>query len=141
MRPNFVMETEPQRLVLFDGVCNFCNSAVLFIVDRDPKERFKFASLQSDTGQKTLREHKCDPAIDSVVLVEGERTFLRSTAALRIARALRWPWPILFYLFILVPRVLRDAAYRYFATHRYQWFGKSDQCRIPTPELRRRIVT
>lgn len=133
------MEQE-QRLVLFDGVCNFCNSAVLFIVDRDPAERFKFASLQSDAGQRVLQEHKCDPQIDSVVLVEGARTYLRSTAALRIAKALKFPWPILFYLFIWIPRALRDAAYRYFATHRYQWFGKSDQCRIPTPELRRRIV-
>lgn len=134
------MDQAERRLVLFDGVCTFCNWAVLFIVDRDPKERFVFAPLQSDLGRRTLKEHACDPQIDSVVLVEAGRTYTRSTAALRIARALRWPWPIFFYLFILVPRVLRDLAYRYFARHRYQWFGKSDQCRIPTPELRRRIL-
>jgi predicted DCC family thiol-disulfide oxidoreductase YuxK len=134
------MDADQKRLVLFDGVCNFCNWAVLFIVDRDPVERFHFASLQSDAGQKVLAEQRCDPAIESVVLVEDGRAFLRSTAALRIARGLKWPWPLLFYLFIWIPRVLRDAAYRYFSMHRYQWFGKSDQCRIPTPELKRRIV-
>jgi len=134
------MDAQEKRLVLFDGVCNFCNWAVLFIVDRDPKERFLFASLQSDVGQQTLREHKCDPNLESVLLVENDKPYTRSTAALRIARQLRWPWPILFYLFILIPRFVRDAAYRYFAAHRYQWFGKADQCRIPTPELRRRIV-
>lgn len=134
------MDAQTKRLVLFDGVCNFCNSAVLFIVDRDPKEHFIFASLQSDIGQQTLEEHKCDPQLDSVLLVEDGKAYTRTTAALRIARQLRFPWPILFYLFILVPRFIRDAAYRYFARHRYDWFGKADQCRIPTPELRRRIV-
>ena len=129
-----------QRLVLFDGECTFCNGAVLFIVDRDPHERFVFASLQSDVGQATLARHHVDDDIDSIVLVERDQAHTCSTAALRIARGLRWPWPVLYYLFMLVPRVLRDAAYRYFAKHRYQWFGRTDQCRIPTPELRRRIL-
>lgn len=128
------------RLVLFDGVCNFCNDAVLFIVDRDPRERFRFASLQSDVGQTTLKEHALDPSLESIVLLEDGRAHLCSTAALRIARALRFPWPLFYYALIWIPRPLRDAAYRYFAAHRYQWFGKSEQCRIPTPELRRRIV-
>jgi len=134
------MDADSKRLVLFDGVCNFCNSAVLFIVDRDPKEKFVFASLQSDLGKETLERLKCDPQLDSVVMVDHGKPYLRSTAALRIARELKWPWPILFYLFILIPRFIRDAAYRTFARNRYKWFGKSDQCRIPTPELRRRIV-
>lgn len=130
-----------QRLVLFDGECNFCNGAVLFIVDRDPKERFKFASLGSDVGQATLKRHHCKQDLDSVVLVENGQAYTCSTAALRIARGLRFPWFLLFYLFMLVPRALRDWGYRYFARHRYQWFGKADQCRIPTPDLRRRMVT
>lgn len=134
------MDAEAKRLVLFDGVCNFCNDAVLFIVDRDPEEHFKFASLQSDAGQKILRERGCDPDIQSIVLVEGERTYLRSTAALRIARGLRFPWPLFFYAFVWVPAGLRDLAYSYFAKNRYRWFGKSEQCRIPTPALRRRIL-
>lgn len=130
-----------QRLVLFDGACNFCNGAVLFIVDRDPKERFKFASLQSEVGQGTLQRHDCRQDLDSVVLVEKGRAYTCSTAALRIAKGLRFPWFLFFYLFMLVPRALRDWAYRYFARHRYQWFGKADQCRIPTPDMRRRMVT
>jgi predicted DCC family thiol-disulfide oxidoreductase YuxK len=135
------MDADSKRLVLFDGVCNFCNAVVLFIVDRDPKERFMFASLQSDAGQKTLVEHRCDKDLQSVLLVENGKPLLRSTAALHIFKLLKWPWPLLFYLFIWIPRFIRDAGYNYFASHRYQWFGKSDQCRIPTPELRRRILT
>jgi predicted DCC family thiol-disulfide oxidoreductase YuxK len=129
-----------QRLVLFDGECNFCNGAVLFIVDRDPRERFVFASLQSDVGQASLKRHHCREDLDSVVLVEQGEAYVCSTAALRIAKALRFPWPILFYLGMLVPLFIRNWMYRYFAKHRYQWFGKTDQCRIPTPELRRRML-
>lgn len=147
------MYAESKRLLLFDGVCNFCNGAVLFIVDRDPSERFVFAALQSDVGVQTLRAHHLvenepsptagggEPDLDSIVLVEGDRAYTRSTAALHVAKGLKWPWPVLYYAFIWLPAPLRDAAYSYFARHRYAWFGKSDQCRIPTPELRRRILT
>jgi predicted DCC family thiol-disulfide oxidoreductase YuxK len=129
-----------QRLVLFDGVCNFCNAAVLFIVDRDPRERFVFAPLSSDVGQATLKRYGCREDLDSVVLVENDHAYTCSTAALRIARGLRFPWPLFFYLGMLVPKAVRNWMYRYFAAHRYQWFGKSDQCRIPTPAMRRRMV-
>jgi predicted DCC family thiol-disulfide oxidoreductase YuxK len=136
------MYAESKRLLLFDGVCNFCNSTVLFIVDRDPHERFVFAALQSDVGLQTLRDHGVvDPSLDSIVLIEGSRAYTRSTAALHVAKALKWPWPVLYYLLIWLPASLRDVAYGYFASHRYAWFGRSDQCRIPTPELRRRILT
>jgi predicted DCC family thiol-disulfide oxidoreductase YuxK len=150
------MYAESKRLLLFDGVCNFCNEAVLFVVDRDPNERFVFAALQSDVGLQTLRDHSLvesrgsalasvalegEPDLDSIVLIEGDRAYTRSTAALHVAKGLKWPWPVLYYAFIWLPVSLRDAGYRYFASHRYAWFGKSDQCRIPTPELRRRILT
>jgi len=136
------MYAESKRLLLFDGVCNFCNSTVLFIVDRDPSERFVFAALQSDVGVQTLRDHGVvDPSLDSIVLIEGDRAYTRSTAALHVAKGLKWPWPVLYYLLVWLPVSLRDVAYGYFARHRYAWFGKSDQCRIPTPELRRRILT
>jgi predicted DCC family thiol-disulfide oxidoreductase YuxK len=148
------MYAESKRLLLFDGVCNFCNSSVLFILDRDPHERFVFAALQSDVGVKTLRDHGLvdarsagqggvdgEPDLDSIVLIDGDRAYTRSTAALHVAKGLRWPWPVLYYLFIWLPVSVRDVGYRYFAAHRYTWFGKSDQCRIPTPELRRRILT
>jgi predicted DCC family thiol-disulfide oxidoreductase YuxK len=125
----------------------------LFVVDRDPSERFVFAALQSDVGVQTLRDHGLvdgepapaahagEPDLDTIVLIEGERAYTRSTAALHVAKGLRWPWPVLYYAFIWLPVSVRDAGYSYFARHRYAWFGKSDQCRIPTPELRRRILT
>ena len=128
-----------ELLMLFDGVCNFCNDAVLWVIDRDPHERFQFASLQSELGQRIVRERGLSPALSSFVLVEGERTHVRSAAALRAARALRFPWPLL-YVLMLVPRFLRDAGYDFFAARRYIWFGKSESCRVPTPELRRRFV-
>ncbi|MDB4975164.1 MAG: thiol-disulfide oxidoreductase, partial [Myxococcaceae bacterium] len=135
------MEAAEKKLILFDGVCNFCNSSVLFVVDRDPEERFMFAALQSDAGARTLREHGlADLPLSTMALVEGEHIWLRSDAALRVARGLRWPWPLLFHLLRWVPHSLRDAAYSYFARHRYVWFGQSEQCRVPTPELRRRML-
>ncbi|MDB4989629.1 MAG: thiol-disulfide oxidoreductase family protein [Myxococcaceae bacterium] len=135
------MYAEPKQLVLFDGVCNFCNSSVLFIVDHDPKERFVFAALQSEAGVRALAEHGLgELPLSTLVLLEGGRYWLRSDAALHIAKGLRWPWPLLSYVLRLIPRFIRDAGYRYFAGHRYAWFGQSNQCRVPTPELRRRIV-
>ena len=113
-------------VVMFDGVCNLCNGIVRFISARDPRARFRFAPLES-------------PAADTLVLVEEGRTFTRSTAALRIARRLRFPWPLA-YALIIVPTPIRDALYDFVARHRYQWFGrKDDACRIdspPTAQLR-----
>jgi predicted DCC family thiol-disulfide oxidoreductase YuxK len=132
----------PSAVVLFDGVCNFCNGAVHFIVDRDPHRRFRFAALQSEAGARALREHGRQPAAgdpDSIVLIEGDRVSERSTAALRIARRLRFPWPFL-SAFLLVPRPLRDLVYRYIARNRYRWFGRTDECRVPTPDLRARFL-
>jgi predicted DCC family thiol-disulfide oxidoreductase YuxK len=134
-----------KALLLFDGVCNFCNGAVLFLIDRDPRERLVFASLQSELGQATLRAHGLLGGGDdlgasaSMVLIEEGRVYQRSAAALRLVRLLRWPWPLL-YAAVLVPRAVRDWAYDTFAARRY-WFGQSNQCRVPTPELRRRFIT
>jgi predicted DCC family thiol-disulfide oxidoreductase YuxK len=128
-----------KSLLLFDGVCNVCNASVLFIVDRDPREHFQFASLQSELGARTLREHGLPMDLDTVVLIEGGKAYVRSSAALRVARRLRWPWPLL-YALVLVPRGLRDVLYNAFASRRYALFGKSDSCRVPTPELRRRML-
>ena len=132
---------EHKRIVLFDGQCNFCNSTVLFIIDRDPKERFAFAPLQSELGQELLRARGItDVQPETVVLIDRERVFTRSTAGLRIAFGMGSLWPLLGALGFLIPRPLRDAAYRAFAKRRYRWFGKSEQCRVPTPELRRRFL-
>ncbi len=124
-------------IILFDGVCNLCNGSVNFIIERDPQQRFRFAALQSDFGRELLRRHHLRPDhLESIVLIENERVFTDSTAALRIAKQLRWPWPI-FFGGILMPPFMRDAVYRWIARNRYRWFGKQESCRIPTPELRR----
>jgi predicted DCC family thiol-disulfide oxidoreductase YuxK len=128
-----------KSLLLFDGVCNVCNATVLFVVDRDPHEHFQFASLQSELGARTLREYGLPMDLNTVVLIENGKAYVRSSAALRMARRLRWPWP-LFYALMLIPRALRDVLYDAFASRRYALFGKSEQCRIPTPELRRRML-
>ena len=136
-------EPASHPVVLFDGVCNLCNGAVQFIVDRDPRGTFRFTSLQSERAASLLREHGREPPRgepDSVVLIEDGRVYERSTAALRIARRLSGAWP-LFYAFLIVPRLLRDAVYSLIARYRYRWFGKSEQCRVPTPELRARFLT
>jgi predicted DCC family thiol-disulfide oxidoreductase YuxK len=131
---------EGHALVLFDGVCNLCNSSVNFIIDRDPAGYFKFAALQDETVASLLaRFDLSTDYLDSVVLLEEGRCYRESTAALRIARRLRGGWP-LFYAFIVVPRPVRDVVYGWIARNRYRWFGKRDTCRIPTPELRERFL-
>lgn len=128
-------------IVLFDGVCNLCNGSVQFLIKRDRQARLRFASLQSDTGQKLQADLGMDPqALDSVVLVEGDRWYKESDAALRIARNLPGPWKLL-AAFRIVPRPLRDAVYRLIARNRYRWFGKAETCWLPTPELRSRFLT
>jgi predicted DCC family thiol-disulfide oxidoreductase YuxK len=138
--PALPVDPAEHPIVLFDGVCNLCNGVVRFVIDRDPRARFRFASLQSELGRGLLRHHGLDPeALDAVMLVDGEGAHVRSTAALRIARGLRAPWPWLAPL-ALVPRVLRDAVYDFVARHRYRWFGKRDACALPTPEQRARFL-
>jgi predicted DCC family thiol-disulfide oxidoreductase YuxK len=128
-------------VLLFDGVCNFCNGAVNFIIDRDPEGRFQFASLQSPEGRALAAPHGIDGSAPStMVLIEGGKAYTKSAAALRIARQLRAPWPLAFVA-VIVPKPLRDAAYRYFAANRYRWFGRSESCRVPTPELRSRFLS
>ena len=127
-------------ILLFDGVCNFCAASVRFVIQRDPAGAFRFASLQSETARELLREHNLDPdAMDSVVLIEGGHAWRESDAGLRVCRRLVWPWRWLWPL-RFVPRVLRDAVYRFIARNRYRWFGKSDTCMVPTPEVRARFL-
>ena len=127
-------------IVLFDGVCNLCNGSVQFILQRDPAGKFRFASLQSDLAQRLLTERGLDPkALDSVVVIDGGRLYRESDAALRIARDMRGAWKTL-TVFRVIPRPLRDWAYRLIARNRYRWFGKSETCWLPTPELRGRFL-
>jgi len=140
MRPIDSAMAEPASIVLFDGVCNVCNSAVNFIIDRDRRGRFRFASLQSDAGRRLCKAHGIPLELDSIALVVGDRAYTESAAVLRIAKDLDGPWPALFSLVVL-PRALRDRAYRYFAAHRYEWFGRSEVCRVPTKDVLRRFLT
>lgn len=129
-------------IVLFDGVCNFCNASVQFIIDRDPTQRFRFAPLQSDVAKDLLRAHGVTPPVgdpDTIILVDGDRIHMRSGAALRIARQLAGAWKLL-AIFLVVPWFLRDLGYLIIAKNRYRFFGKSDTCRIPTPEFRARFL-
>jgi predicted DCC family thiol-disulfide oxidoreductase YuxK len=136
---NAATEPAARPVILFDGVCNLCHGSVRFIIDRDPHARFAFASLQSDVGRALLAEHGAAADLGSVVLVEDGVCHHRSTAALRIARRLSGAWPLL-YALIVVPRPVRDAVYGWVARNRYRWFGRTDACRIPTPEHAHRFL-
>lgn len=125
-------------VVLFDGVCNLCNASVNFLIDRDPEATFRFAALQSEVGQRLVAG--CDlKGEDTIVLVDNGRCYIRSAAALQIARRMRGAWPLLGVL-LVVPAPLRDIVYRWIARNRYRWFGKQDACRLPTPDLQRRFL-
>ncbi len=127
-------------ILLFDGVCNFCNGSVNFIIERDKIGYFKFAPLQSEIGQKLLDEYKIDKEnTDSVILIEDEKVYTHSTAALRVARRLDGFWKY-FYAFIIMPRPIRDFFYKLFAKNRYRLFGKQDACMLPTAAIRARFL-
>ncbi len=126
-------------IVLFDGACNLCNAAVSFILRHDGRQRFRFASLQSAVGIDLLRRHGLPETLDSVVMIDGDQAYTRSTAALRIATELDSPWPLA-GLLALVPRHLRDDAYDFVARHRTQWFGRKAECRVPTDAERARFL-
>lgn len=127
-------------IVLFDGVCNFCNGSVNFVIERDKAGYFKFAPLQSEIGEKLMAENRVKKSeTDSVILLEDEHVYLYSTAALRIARKLDglWSWA---YALIIVPKPIRDFLYKLFAKYRYSLFGRQDSCMLPTPEIRARFL-
>ncbi len=134
------IEGIPDNLVLFDGVCNLCNASVNFVIDRDPNRVFTFASLQSEVGGVLLETQGVSgKELSSVMLWKGGVLHKKSKAALEIARKLSGLWPLL-YVFIIVPRFLRDLVYDFIANNRYKWFGKTDQCRLPAPGLKDRFL-
>lgn len=129
-----------QPIIFFDGVCNLCNSSVNFVIDRDPKGKFKFAALQSDQARAILNGTSIRPEdLESIVFYDGQKTFRKSRAALEIARRMKGLWPVL-YVFIIFPGFLRDIVYDFIARNRYKWFGKREACRVPTPELKSRFL-
>jgi predicted DCC family thiol-disulfide oxidoreductase YuxK len=126
-------------IVLFDGVCNFCNAAVNFIIRHDHSQKFKFAPLQSEFGQELRGKHGIGEDVDSIVLVENDGAYLHSTAALRIAKRLGGVFSLA-YGFIIVPPFIRDFLYKTFAKFRYKLFGRRDVCMMPTPDVRARFL-
>jgi len=127
-------------VLLFDGVCNLCNAAVAFVLKRDRRRWFRFASLQSPVAARLLARHGRSAAdLSSLVLIEEGEVLTRSAAALRIARRLGRGWKLL-ALFRVVPAPLRDAVYDGIARHRYNWFGKRASCMVPSAEWRERFL-
>jgi predicted DCC family thiol-disulfide oxidoreductase YuxK len=162
--PADAASTADHAVVLFDGACNLCSASVRFVLARDRTDYFRFASLQSEVGRALLVKYHVtdaglgdgaesggadggaggggDGAGGSIVLIENGRVFTRSTAALRIARRLKRPWPVA-SLFLAIPRPLRDAVYNFIARHRYRWFGRADACAIDAAsgsDLQRKLI-
>jgi len=132
------MTTDP--IILFDGVCNFCNGAVNFTIKRDKKKEIKFAALQSETGAVLLKQYGL-PVNDlrSFLFIENGKVYNRSTAALKVCRHLTGLWPLC-YGFIIVPSFIRNGIYDFIAKNRYKWFGQREECMLPTPEVRARFL-
>ena len=129
------------KIILFDGVCNLCDSAVQFIIKHDKNAVFKFASLQSDIGKRLLKERGVDfESIDSIVFIDmGSAYYIKSTAALEIARHLDGSYSF-FKNFLVIPVGFRDWVYDFVARNRYKWYGKKDACMIPTADLKSRFL-
>jgi predicted DCC family thiol-disulfide oxidoreductase YuxK len=123
-----------KSIIFFDGVCNLCNASIDFIIQRDKKDRFLVGALQDEWSKKVLSKYgvKRD-YLDSLVLLENQEIFYKSTAALKIAKSLSGLWPV-FYPLIVLPQEFRNVIYDWIATNRYRWFGKKSTCRLPSPE-------
>jgi predicted DCC family thiol-disulfide oxidoreductase YuxK len=131
---------ENQRVIIFDGICNFCNGAVNFIIKRDPKGLFVFTPMQSEIAAKLIQKYEAPQVgIDTFLLIKNGTCYYRTDAALEIARDLTGLW-FLFRIFKVLPRGFRDYFYRAFARNRYSLFGKKDVCMIPTPDVKSRFL-
>lgn len=134
------MSNNETYILLFDGVCNLCNKGVQFTIKRDKKKKFKFASLQSKSGQALLKKFNLNLTdFDSFVLIMGDKYFLKSSAGLLVLKELEGVWK-LFYALIIFPKPIRDFFYGLIAKSRYRIFGKRDTCMIPTEELKERFL-
>ncbi|ASK63985.1 thiol-disulfide oxidoreductase [Virgibacillus phasianinus] len=127
------------RIILFDGECNFCDKSVQFIIKRDPKGHFKFASLQGDIGKELLNKHNSPKGIDSFVLIENNKCYLKSSAALQVCKNLKGAWKLL-YILLVFPKPFRNFLYGIIAKNRYKWFGTKESCMLPSPEERKRFL-
>lgn len=132
---------EPDKpVLLFDGICNFCSTIVTFTIKRDPQAKFMFAPLQSEIGLELLKKFNLPVnEFDSFILIDKDIFYSRSTAALKVIKGLKGIWPLL-YIFIIIPAPIRDLVYNFIAKNRYKWFGKKEQCMVPTPDIKRRFL-
>lgn len=134
------METG-KKIILFDGVCNLCNRSIQFIIRRDTKDEFRFATLQGEIGKSLIKDRNIDTSqVDSIVLIEPDIAYYtKSTAALQIGSKLKG-YRSISSLLILIPSKLRDIVYDFIARNRYKWYGKKDQCMVPTPEIKTKFL-
>ena len=131
---------ENKSIVLFDGICNLCDSSVRFIIKNDPSEHFSFASLQSDAAKEILLQLTRQKFLnDSIILIEEGNIHVESTAVLKIMRKLNYPSRLV-YCFIVFPRWIRDPIYRFIARNRYQWFGRKNECMVPEKNIKSRFI-
>ena len=137
--PGFEPDSDEHAAILFDGVCNLCNSFVNFVIDRDPDGYFRFCSLQSECAEPYLQKFGISSELEYLAVIESGKVYVRSEAALRIFHHLRAPWN-LFSILYIIPKSVRDRIYKIVAHRRYDWFGKRDECRRPTPEVREKFI-
>lgn len=123
-------------VILFDGVCNLCNSSVLFVIKHDSKNQFRFASIQGDYGQQVLKQFHLPPnSLNSFILLKDNQIYTHSTGALKVVKELSGAWRWL-YVFIIVPPFIRNRVYQFITKNRYKWFGKKESCMVPSPALK-----
>ncbi len=133
------MNVEDQKIILFDGVCNYCNAMVNLAIRTDKKAAIKFATLQSETGRHLKSKYDIPPEIDSVIFIENGKVHTYSDAAIRTARYFRWPAKMIYGL-IIIPKFIREPIYKWIAKNRYKWFGKREECMVPTQDARERFL-
>ena len=140
----FILTTSTEinyPVILFDGVCNFCNAGINFIIKQDKKKIFRFAPLQSEAGQKLLEYYGLPTeGFESFVLIEDGKVYQRSTAGLKVCNKLPWFWKWT-QLAWIAPKFIRDGVYNFIARNRYKWFGKKDECMIPSADVRSRFLS
>ena len=134
------MNVKNKHIIIFDGVCNFCNGAINFIIKHDPKEVFLFTPMQSDLARSLIDEHQItNVGIDTFLLIKNDNTYIWTDAALEITKDLNGYW-YFFNAMRIIPRSIRDFLYKAFARNRYSLFGKRDHCMTPTPSIKDRFI-
>lgn len=134
------MERMNKAVILYDGICNLCNGTVRFLIKHDKREKLLFASLQSKTGQKLLRQKQFPTENnDSFIIIVNGQALMKSDAALAVSKELGGCFT-LFLVLRVIPKFIRDYMYSIVAKNRYKWFGKKNHCMVPTPELKERFL-